>query len=162
MGSYTDLSIAGYPLIESQSWVLPEAMTIFREADKRVTTRMFSERNHLVWGELGSSDEDGPETAIRYVSSAGEVVDRLNIMGFTLRRVRKEFESLRQLRIEELASWEDDDGMFSEDRKFLETLSFEDYTEGFRQVMARGLQPAPFDDRKKEGLSQVVKYILPI
>jgi hypothetical protein len=50
MGSYTDLSVDGYPLLQTKSEVVPEAMTIFRETDRRVFTRASVERNELVWG----------------------------------------------------------------------------------------------------------------
>lgn len=50
MGSYAELSIGEYPLISTKSYALPEALTIFRETDKRVFDRMLSERNPLVWG----------------------------------------------------------------------------------------------------------------
>jgi len=39
MGTYTDLTVANYPLITSKSEVVPEAMTVFRETDRRVFTR---------------------------------------------------------------------------------------------------------------------------
>ena len=33
MGSYTELTVAGYPLVTSKSEVVPEVMTVFREKD---------------------------------------------------------------------------------------------------------------------------------
>jgi hypothetical protein len=131
-------------------------MTIFRETDKRV----FTNRNPLVCEELDSPEDGEPEASIQYVCSTGKIIDRLNVMGFTLRRVREEFESLRRSKIEELASWEHDSDWIAEDMKFLNDLTFEDYTEGLRQVIAHSLRPAPFEDYKQEGNSQVVKYIL--
>jgi hypothetical protein len=50
MGTYTELAVAGYPLITSKSAVVAEVMTIFRETDRRVFARNVSERNVLVWG----------------------------------------------------------------------------------------------------------------
>jgi len=50
MGTYTDLTVAGYPLITSKSAVVPEVMTMFRESDRHVFVRQLSERNPLVWG----------------------------------------------------------------------------------------------------------------
>src|ERR1700682_5146600 len=100
MGSITDLTIAGYPLFETNSTVIPEIMTVFRETDKRVFTRKVSERNELVWGKAETGADDTPETAIQYACAKGKVVDRLNVMGFTLRRVREAFEGVRKLRLE--------------------------------------------------------------
>jgi hypothetical protein len=81
-------------------------------------------------------------------------------MGFTLERVRKDFDSLRLSRIEELASIEGEDDLFRDERLFLEKLTFEDYMEAFGQVIQKGFRAAPFEDRKTQGLSRHVKYIL--
>jgi hypothetical protein len=35
MGSYTELSIDGYPLLTTKNYAEPEVLTIFRESDKR-------------------------------------------------------------------------------------------------------------------------------
>jgi len=112
MGSYTDLSVAGYCILQSKSTVVPEAMTIFRETDRRVFTRRVSERNVLVWGVPAELDDAETETAVEYSCETGNVVDRLNVMGFTLGRVRKEFESGRQAELAKFESWteEDQDG----------------------------------------------------
>lgn len=56
MGSYTELSIGGYPLITSKSAVVDEVMTIFRETDRRVFVRHVSERNPLVLGRNEGDD----------------------------------------------------------------------------------------------------------
>jgi HEPN/Toprim N-terminal domain 1 len=156
MGSYTETSVAGYPLLQSKSFVIPEAMTIFRETDKRIFVRKLSERNPLIWGNL--KHRKTTETAIQYVSTAGKIIDRLNVMGFTLDRVHKEFDSFRLSRIEELASWDDEAGIFTDQREFLEGLSFASYTDGLRHVIESGL--LPYRDRKKKRISPVVKYIL--
>jgi len=50
MGTYTDFLVAGYPLINSKSAVVAEAMTVFRESDRRVLTRRCGDKNPLVWG----------------------------------------------------------------------------------------------------------------
>jgi len=59
MGSYTDLSVGGYPILETKSAVVPEAMTIFRETDKRLFTRKISERNELARISHQSSQRSG-------------------------------------------------------------------------------------------------------
>src|SRR5208282_3383671 len=104
MGSYAELYIAGYPLVSSKSYVIPEVMTVFRETDKRIFTSKISDRNPLVWGELDSPEDDGTETTIQYVCPIRNAIYRLNVMGFTLRRAREEFESIRCRRIAEVAS----------------------------------------------------------
>jgi hypothetical protein len=84
-------------------------------------------------------------------------------MGFTIDRARREFESGRQNELEtyrELAKDESDPPWFSEEVTLLETLSFDVYLDALRQVLAMGLRPEPFDDRKQPGLSTAVRYIL--
>lgn len=54
MGSITDLSVDGYPLLQTKSAVIPEVMTIFRETDRRLFVRNLSERNELIWGKPGT------------------------------------------------------------------------------------------------------------
>ena len=68
MGSYTDLSVDGYPLIQTKSAVIPEVMTIFRETDRRLFVRNLSERNELIWGQPDIHIPDDTETAVQYVS----------------------------------------------------------------------------------------------
>lgn len=77
MGSYTDLSVGGYPILETKSAVVPEAMTIFRETDKRVFTRKISERNELIWGQPDAATDDVSETAVQYACETGKIIDRL-------------------------------------------------------------------------------------
>ena len=82
MGSYTELTVAGYPLITSKGAVIPEVMTVFRETDRRVFTRRVSERNPLVWG---TPDPDNQEiaTAIEYSCMTHQAIHRLDVMGFS-------------------------------------------------------------------------------
>lgn len=39
MGTYTDLAVAGYSLLSSKSAVVAEAVTVFRESDRRTFLR---------------------------------------------------------------------------------------------------------------------------
>jgi HEPN/Toprim N-terminal domain 1 len=163
MGSYTDLSIAGYPLVESKNAVIPEAMTIFRETDKRVFTRKLSERNELVWGKPTPTTDDETETAIQYACATGKVIDRLNVMGFTIRRSREEFESCRRLEVEKFTSWANGDlasDWLTESQLFFERLTFDGYASALEQIIAQSLRPSPFDNCDREGLDPLVKYIL--
>jgi hypothetical protein len=162
MGSYTDLMVAGYPLISSKSEVVPEAMTVFRETDRRVFTRRVCERNVLVWGEPDDLNDDETETAFEYSCETRQVIDRLNVMGFTLRRVQSEFEDGLRSELEKLESWAGDGNSewFHDEWDFLKTLTFDKYASSFSKVISQRLRPVPFDDHKKEGLDPTIKYIL--
>jgi HEPN/Toprim N-terminal domain 1 len=163
MGSYTNLSVAGYPVLESKSTVVPEAMTIFRETDRRVFTRRVSERSVLVWGVPENPDDSETETAVEYSCETGNVIDRLNVMGFTLDRVRKEFESGRKAELAKFDSWAEGDqdrNWFADEWNLVKNLTFDSYVSGFRTVMTQRLRPRPFDDHERPDLEPVVKYIL--
>jgi hypothetical protein len=57
VGSFTEFSIDGYPLLETKSYAANEVLAVFRESDKRVFERKFSERNPIVW-RIPSPEED--------------------------------------------------------------------------------------------------------
>jgi hypothetical protein len=159
MGSYTELCIAEYPLVSSKSYVIPEVMTVFRETDKRIFTSKISDRNPLIWGKLDSPEDDGPDTVIQYVCPVKKAIYRLNVMGFTLRRAREEFESSRCRKITEVASWSEH-ATLSDSLHFLEQLNFTNYLEGLREVISKGLRPWPFEESKDPDISPVSRYIL--
>ncbi|WP_237673477.1 HEPN/Toprim-associated domain-containing protein [Vreelandella profundi] len=110
MGTYTDFSIAGYPLISSKSAVVSEAMTVFRESDKKVFTRKLGDRNPLVWGDVFADEADEIETATIYACGTDEIIDRLEVMGFTINRVRCDFESGRESAFTMYQEWSEGEG----------------------------------------------------
>ena len=141
LGTYTELEVAGYPLWSTKSAVDPEAMTVFRETDKRIEKRKLSARNPLVWGPFEGS-EDEVETAVFYACRVGHVRARLDVMGFTLDRVRCEFEMLRNDEMEKFESWAEQKGdeWFADDRDFMASLTFDKYAAAFRHVIEGGLR----------------------
>lgn len=163
MGSYTELSVAGYPVVESKSAVVPEAMTVFRETDRRVFTRRTSERNVLVWGVPDDSEEDEIETAIEYSCETASVIDRLNVMGFTLSRVRREFESGRRAELAKFESWANehsDRKWFDEEWNLVKDLTFESYANGLRKVLTKRLRRRHFRNHEISDEDSIVNYIL--
>jgi hypothetical protein len=145
MGSYTDLSIDGYPILETKSYVIPEVMTLFQESDKRVATRKVSERNDLIWGKV-SPDEDQDEIAVTYSCEVGKVIDRLDVMGFTMRRIRKEFEDARISEVEKYTAWlgDGDDGWCRDDLDYFTNLTFDRYVEALRTVLTKRIRSQSF------------------
>lgn len=163
MGTYTDFTVAGYPLIDSKSAVVPEAMTVFRESDKLVVPRRLGDRNPLVWGDSYTDVADECESATLYSCSTTLVIARFDVMGFTIARSRREFESGRLAELamcEELAA-DDPDASWAADKiALLESLDFDKYLEALREVVRDGLRPRPFKDIEKPDLSPNVRYIL--
>lgn len=92
MGTYYHLYFADYPVFSMKSDVEPIVMTLFREGDKRVFKRKVSDRNALTWGHL--EDKGETETAYEYSNTISNVKQRLEIMGFTLAKVKNEFAEL--------------------------------------------------------------------
>ncbi len=77
-------------------------------------------------------DDEETEMAIEYVCETSKVVDRLNVMGFTLQRVREEFEIGRQTELEEMGH---------HDSEFFENLTFDVYAAAFAKIIADRLNP---------------------
>lgn len=163
MGSYTELSVAGYPIVVSKSEVVPEVMTVFRETDRRTFIRRLSDQNPLVWGEPEDSDEGETETAVEYSCDAGSIIDRLNVMGFTLSRVRKDFEAGRLADLAKFESWAedfDDNRFFADKWDLVKGLTFDSYVSGLRRVMAERPRSIRHREHETPDLDPVVKYIL--
>jgi HEPN/Toprim N-terminal domain 1 len=163
MGTYTELTVAGYPLISSKSAVIPEAMTVFRESDRREFSRRVAERNVLVWGEPDNPEDPETESASEYSCATSEAIDRLNVMGFTIKRVRREFDVGRSAEVEKYQSWAEEGEereWFANDWDFMKGLTFDAYIQALRSIIANGLRPVPFDDHKRADLDPVARYIL--
>lgn len=160
MGSITEFSIDGYPLLETKSYAVDEVLAIFRESDKRVFERKVSERNPMVWG-APSSKDDEPETAILYQCSAEKIAHRLDIMGFTLARAKQSFERLLREKLLEISSADEGgEDLCTDSRKQLSMMTFEDYAENLRSIMSRRLRQAPFGRSERTDLTDTERYIL--
>ena len=160
MGSITDLSVDGYPLLQTKSAVIPEVMTIFRETDRRLFVRNLSERNELIWGKPDTHLTDETETAVQYVSEAYKVADRLNVMGFTMRRVRDSFEPARLLALDRVASWLPSHPLFVDQSRFLQELTFDAYAAAVQNIIRSRYLPPPHEDPNRDTREPLVRYIL--
>lgn len=143
MGTYTELTVDGYPLIDSKSEVVPELMTLFRETDRREFQRPLD----------GAPGE--VETVVEYSCETQKVIDRLDVMGFTLRRAREEFEEGRCAEIEQYA---DDPDWAPDDLDVVKTMDFDAYMASFQMIMRNGLHG--YRDEDKSGLDAIGNYIL--
>jgi HEPN superfamily Toprim-like protein len=169
MGSYTDLSVGGYPVLETKSYASSRALTIFRESDRAIFDRKLSERNVLVWGKPDAECRDEIEKAFVYRASIPVVKDRLNVMGFTLDRVEDEFHLIRDARIEEYASWLEDENEgwpkdsfnvhIREQIEILRSISFAEYLKSLKKIISHG---KTIYEIKRDGVldsDPIVKYI---
>ena len=137
MGSYTDLTVADYPVVSSKSEVVREVMTIFRESDRRVFKRRIDERNRLVYGD--SEPDHELEDVIEYSCAASVVIERLNVMGFSINRARREYEEGRRLELQtfEERAEESDDQWFRDEWDTLKALDFDQYSKSLSDVHSR-------------------------
>lgn len=160
MGSITEFSIDGYPLLETKSYAVDEVLAIFRESDKRVFDLKVSERNPMVWG-IPSPEDSELETVILYQCTAQKIAQRLDIMGFTLARAKQDFEHLLREKIEEIPSpEEDEEELYADSRNQLGRMTFGDYAENLCSIMSRRLLPEQFGRSERIDLTDTEKYIL--
>jgi hypothetical protein len=147
MGSYTDLTIDGFVVIEAKSYVFADAMTIFRESNKKTFERKISE------------DSEELETAIVYACKTSHVIDRLNVMGFTMQRIREDFEEIRQEEIEKLNSWLSEDGSeyTRKELNLYKSLTFDAYAKALKEVMATKEHYWGFENN--ENLDPITQHI---
>ena len=159
MGSITEFSIDGYPLLETKSYAVDEVLAIFRKSDKRVFDRKVSERNPMVWG-APSPEDDGLETVTLYQCTAEKIAQRLDIMGFTLARAKRDFERARREKLLEIPPPEEgEEDVFSKDRRQIEKMTFEDYAKNLRSIISRRIPRVPFGDSERTDLSDTERYI---
>lgn len=138
-------------MLDSKSYVWSEVMTIFRETDKYIFERkMFEEEK-----------DDEVETAVIYRCEASKVIERLNVMGFTMQRIRKEFEEIRQAEIEKYTKWTLDDAhdSFIENLNFYKKLTFDDYAQCLKHILTGDVKVDYFDYKAKETLDPITKHI---
>ena len=107
MGSIATLFFSGYPVQSTKNHL---DQWIFKESDKRVFERKVSSRNDLIWGEIS---EDGEvETAYVFEASVETIINRLEILGYTLDACKRDFlESIKQ-ELRKLPELEDYDPQF--------------------------------------------------
>ncbi|MCL5291038.1 MAG: HEPN/Toprim-associated domain-containing protein [Actinobacteria bacterium] len=150
-------------MLLTKSTVVPEAMTIFRESDKCIFDRKLSERNPVIWGEPKEPDRETHERAVVYQSDTTKVIDRLNIMGFTIRRIKEDFKAIRAQKLEELQHGAEENqelDWFVDEWKFVKKLTFDEYAEGLRKVMDDKLVFWFLEKEDENQLDPLTKYIV--
>jgi hypothetical protein len=163
MGTYTDFTIAGYSVLSTKSAVMPEAMTIFRETDRREYKRHAVTQHPIDPLDLPDMHSDDIEEAFEYACEVRKVIDRLNVMGFTLARTKRDFEQGRDSELLKYRSWSEDEAHYSSwesEIKFLESLSFEDYLVELSTVVTEKVYSYTPDGEPQRELSPLMKHIV--
>jgi hypothetical protein len=139
MGTYTELYIADFPVHSAKSAVDSTVMSIFRESDKIIEERPVSARNKLMWSEASESDEN--ETIVEYSATVEQIIDRLNIMGFTINASKVWFDLGIKEKLETYREWSRDGNSewIQPQIDLLETITFEKYVEALSKVYEKKL-----------------------
>jgi hypothetical protein len=127
MSSHCTLKIDTYDVLTSSASVVPEIMVIFRESDKKI---------------YKSTDEEGSDIYnYEYSNTVKNIKERLNILGFSLANIEKDFNVSKLKKIKEL---EDEDDFFDADykkenkikTKVLKESSYLDWIEAYKEIRA--------------------------
>ncbi len=160
MGSYCELYIDNHPVLSSKSYAIDVVMTLFREEDKKVYDRKISERNSLIWGH--QEDDGEVETVYEYSNTVEIIIDRLEVMSFTISRVEHEFkqeinELIQSMKEGPIEGLED---LYKKDINILENTSIKSFIETFKEIRAKKLQPSLYSHKEFDGVSPLANYIL--
>ena len=168
MGTYTNLAVDGYELVTSKSAVIAEVMTLFREYDRKAYRRRVAD--------IESSDsfngdcDDDFEDVVQYATSVGNACQRLDVMGFTLERSRREYECIRNEELRDLVAIieetsengtdPDTDDYYVCRANELRLLTFENYVDAFRDVLRHRLKWYELEKDQVAALDETSQYIL--
>jgi len=149
MGSYCELYMNQCEVFTSKSFVVPEVMTLFRERDKFVNTKSFED------------DDAYEQIEVGYKALAANIAQRLDIMGFSLKKVKEDFESVRAKKILELSEYiaEDPEDYWKEELALYKDNNFESYLDAFKTITDSGTHPAYYL-RENPDSSKLIQSIL--
>lgn len=164
MGTYTSLYVDDFDLASSKSAVIPEIMTVFVESDRRSLWRRTSD------GEVvdGPSSDDDFEREVEYATTGEKAIQRLDVMGFTLERCRREYEEIRSEELQGLRDAVAEDGrasdgsdnFYAKEIEKYERLTFDEYAAAFKSVLERKLQWYDLTSEQRATLDATASYIL--
>jgi hypothetical protein len=159
MGAYTELYIADFPVHSTKSAVDSTVMSIFRESDKIIEERAVSARNELMWPDTSNSEEK--ETVVEYSATVEQVIDRLNLMGFTIKASKAWFEFGVKEKLETYTEWaQDGDSEWVQPQiELLKTFTFQKYIEAISKVYEKNLVRWTSKEALPKDTDSVVKFI---
>jgi len=160
MGSYTELTVDNYPILSSKSYV-SDISCIFCESDKKVFKRNIKDRNSMVWRDTDSEDI---EIAYEYQTTVKIAIARLEIMGYSLMKMKLDFIASKNKLIEELiTSLEYSDSEFinyiyENEIELLKSSSLNNFIEAFIEIRTKKVPNHKTDENYN--LSSVSKYLI--
>ncbi|HEX3035785.1 MAG TPA: HEPN/Toprim-associated domain-containing protein [Thermodesulfobacteriota bacterium] len=159
MSHFSFLCILDYPIYTGRNCVNPVIMTIFRETDKRSFRRSLVDRNKLFWGEPDDEEKTMQEYAYLYEATVAKVKDRLEVMGFSLRNVIKEFEYVKAEVIEDMKEWGEWD-FINTKIETLQKATFENFKDAFKDIIEKKLTSESYSKELLGDKLPLIKHIL--
>ncbi|WP_423149756.1 HEPN/Toprim-associated domain-containing protein [Rubrolithibacter danxiaensis] len=167
MGQYCELYISDYPISTTKNEIDPFILSLFQPEDLNHFDRLVGERNQLLYGRGDSDDET--EHAVEYSNTAKNIKDRLEIMGFTLKKAMSEFETSKEESIERLTGYLNDKNFTSNpeveaklklEKELLEKSSFNDFLAASKEIIDNGYRyTVKVEDLPKE-TNPLIFYLL--
>jgi hypothetical protein len=168
VGSYAALTIGGYELFSTKSYVDPIAMSVFSEADRVAVLGSTSPHGAQESAPVPSSwsrselfeHQGDQEVRIVYRASSAAVADRLDAMGISIDEVRTAFERRVLERADEIEEAAEDDGVSRAALSaMLREATFLDWSSAFQQFMADGVQPGWPSVAPKSLRTEMMRFI---
>lgn len=167
MGQYCELYISEYPISTTKDEIDPFILSLFQPEDLIHFDRLIGERNQLLYGHGDYKDET--EHAVLYSNTAKNIRDRLEIMGFTLKKAKSEFEAGKESSIETLKGYLSDKNFASDpkieakikwEKELLEKSSFNDFLFASKEIINKGYRyTIKVEDLSKE-TNPLILYLL--
>lgn len=165
MGSYCELYISSFPIATTKNEIDPFLLSIFQPTDLVVYERKIGERFQLLYGREDSVDES--EKAIQYINTAQNLKERLNVVGFTMKRVEEAFENSKTESLERLNEWikdkrfndnENIEKELKEQVELLKNSSLSDFLIASKEIIKDGYKI----ERDESEISEnpIVEYLL--
>lgn len=167
MGSYCELYISKFPIATTKNEVDPFLLSIFQPTDVIVFNRKIGERFQLLYGRENEADEY--ERAIQYVNTAKNLKERLNVIGFTMKRVTTAFEDSKAESLSRLREWLGnssfkDNALMTErianEIKILENSTLSDFLEASKEIIENEYGFSIDEKEPPKSTNPVLLYLL--
>lgn len=158
MGSIAELYFSDYPVNETKNYL---DQWIFKESDKRIFQRKLSERNEQIWGK--HDDNGKTETAYVFEASVSTIINRLEVLGYTIESCKNNFEHRVKEEIIKLKDLEDHDFDFVQKQREIYSKfgKFEQWLDAFKIIVTEKIEGVYyFDEPKKVHDNELINYML--
>ena len=162
MGTYSELYVAGSPVLPEKSQANALVMTLFRESDRVIATRRFVDRNPTAWSHaIEEADPDETEQVVEYTTSVAIAKDRLRVMGFTLKHVEQDFEQAKAEYVARLRELNEGTGekYWTDEIALLSSSKLADFVAAMKEILTSGVHYVHFRESVPQG-SALAKYML--